>query len=81
MSTAALESALAASGIVATVEARDRLAIIIAADDAGARSIASRRDWVVTAAAGHGFTHVALEIAAGRCGAALGRGDAPLSGD
>lgn len=73
VSIAALESALAAAGVVTVVEERGRLAILVAADESAARSIALQRGWIVATAAAHGYTNVALEIAA----AALERTPAP----
>ncbi len=81
MSAAALESALAATGITAAVEARERLAVIVAADDASANAISAQRARIVAIAAMHGFSHVALEIASGRPAVIAGRSGAALSGD
>ena len=80
MSAAGLQSALVAAGIVATIEERDRLAIIVAATGEHSRSIAARRPWVVATAAAHGFSHVALEIARDGEGEPEVRGDASLPG-
>ena len=81
MSAATLESALAATGIIAAVEARERLALIIAADQATANSISAQRAHIVAVAAMYGFSHVALEIASGRHAVIAGRSDAAFPGD
>jgi hypothetical protein len=81
VSSSALESALAAAGIIAAVEERDRLAIIVAASEEHSRSIAARRPWVVSTAAAHGFSHVALEIVRDEGRRLAVRGDASLPGD
>ena len=74
MSAAALRSALAAAGLAAEVEERERLAIIRPTGAAASRAIAGQRARVITLAAAHGFSHVALEIApAPRSDAALPR--------
>ena len=71
-----LEAVLRASGIPCRVEARDRLAILIA--DAGppaasARTLAPRawREPAMSLARAHGFSHVALEIGDPGAGADL----------
>lgn len=74
MSAEALRSALAGAGLAAEVEERERLAIIRPAGAAASRAIAAQRARVITLAAAHGFSHVALEIgAAARRDAALPR--------
>lgn len=81
MSAAALERALAHAGLLAEVEARDRLAIIRAADTNASRAIGARRGEVTALASAHGFSHVALELApSGERRPAL-RSDAALPGD
>lgn len=57
----ALELALADAGIVARVEVRERLAILIPRDGVDLTS-APRRRAAITLAAERGFTHVALEL-------------------
>lgn len=57
----AFERALAGRGLLARVEGRGALAIVIPAPDAPAFDVATRR-WVVQAAQESGFTHVALEL-------------------
>lgn len=63
MSADGLERALAAAGLPCTVEARDRLAVLVAGPD-GAAVLATPdgRRAAVELAAAHGFTHVALEV-------------------
>ena len=74
MSVDALRAALAGAGLTADVEARERLAIIRAPDPAASRMIVAQRARVITLAAAHGFSHVALEIGpAARSDAALRR--------
>ena len=63
MSADALRSALAGAGLAAEVEQRERLAIVRPAGPAASRAIAAQRARVITLAAAHGFSHVALEIA------------------
>jgi hypothetical protein len=62
---AALREALSSRGLVFDVEARDRLAVLIARDPAAAKRLtdADERKAIVALANEHGFTHVALEIA------------------
>lgn len=62
MSAEALRSALAGAGLAAEVEERERLAIIRPAGVAASRAIAAQRARVITLAAAHGFSHVALEV-------------------
>ena len=80
MSAAALGAALADWGISATVEARDRLAVIkpLAAGDV--ESLTSARPRIVTLAAAHGFSHVALDVTPVG-GVTPARTDAAFSGD
>ena len=80
-SIAALESALAAAGLVTVIEERGRLAVLVVADEAAARSIALQRGWIVATAATHGYSHVALEIAAGAGEVVPSQRDASLSGN
>lgn len=75
MSAEALRSALAGAGLAAEVEGRERLAVIRATGPAAARAIVAQRARVITLAAAHGFSHVALEIGP------AARRDAALSGD
>jgi hypothetical protein len=89
VSAASFEHALATQGIVASVEERGRLAVLIAPDPAHAASIVSERLSIAAAAAAHGFTHVALEIgidtgtggALARHDAVPAQADATFSGD
>jgi hypothetical protein len=62
---AALREALSSRGLVFDVEARDKLAVLIARDPAAAQRLtdAEERQAIVALAREHGFTHVALEIA------------------
>ena len=64
MSARALEQALAAEGIVCTVEPRDRLAVVTPLDERslGLLCAAERRRAAAALAAEHGFTHLALEL-------------------
>lgn len=62
MSAASLEAALRAMGIRCTVEAMDRLAVIVPADgEAELATVRGRRDALRLIGA-HGFTHLALEL-------------------
>jgi hypothetical protein len=70
-----LERALRAIGIECSVEARDRLAIIIPKTRAGDFSEPSLRRAAIALLAEHGFSHLALEIPESP------GGDAPLSRD
>lgn len=81
MSAETLQSALLATGVRASVEGRDRLAIITARDAASARAVAGDRQRVVTLASAHGFSHVALEVAARQPAGDSPRSDAALPGD
>lgn len=63
MNAAALEADLRALGIACTVEARDRLAILIPLDDDDGLADDSIRLEAVRLAEVHGFTHLALELA------------------
>jgi hypothetical protein len=80
MSAATLASALLAAGLPAEVEARDRLALLRAADGAASRAIAARRGEVMALAVAHGFSHVALEVAPMRQWDPALRRDAALPG-
>ena len=63
MSAAALASALAEAGLPCAIEARERLAVVVAdASGAAAMGSAAARELAVRLAAAHGFTHVALEL-------------------
>ena len=59
-----LERALRALGFRCTVEAIDRLAVIVADDESAEREIAERRRGALQAIGAHGFTHLALEVQA-----------------
>lgn len=59
--SATLARALAAHGVRCRVEARGRLAVLVAADHAPLGDPATRRR-VANLATAHGFTHVALEL-------------------
>lgn len=65
MSAETLAHALAELGVVCQVEARDRLALLVAADADG---VADRvlepeiRERILDVVAEHGFTHVAIEL-------------------
>lgn len=65
MSAETLAHALAELGVVCRVEARDRLALLVAADADG---VADRvlepevRERILDVVAEHGFTHVAIEL-------------------
>ena len=62
MSGPSLESALRAVGIRCTVEAMDRLAVIVPDDnEAGLATVRGRREALQLIGA-HGFTHLALEL-------------------
>jgi len=80
-SAGALEAALAANGLPADVEARDRLALIRPRSTTAAQAIAARRGQVIALAATHGFSHAALEIVGTREHGAAAPGDAALPGD
>ena len=67
--------------VVTVVEERGRLAILVAADESAARSIALQRGWIVATAAAHGYTNVALEIAAGSLTRTPAPRDASLPGN
>ena len=62
---AALREALSSRGLVFDVEARDKLAVLIARDPAAAKRLTDpeERGAIAALAREHGFTHVALEIA------------------
>ena len=62
MSAESLRAALSALGIECTVEARDRLAVIVPTNGGAAlRDPAARRS-ALALLSEHGFTHLALEI-------------------
>lgn len=63
MSAAALQQALALAGLACDVEARDRLAVLVA-DDRVAAALAEpgARELALRLATTHGFTHLALEL-------------------
>jgi len=62
VSAPTLESALRAVGIRCTVEAMDRLAVIVPDDnEAGLATVRGRREALQLIGA-HGFTHLALEL-------------------
>ena len=75
MSAAGLERALAALGIDCTVEARDKLAIIIPRERAASLQDASLRRSAIALLSEHGFTHLALEIPDASTGHATLPGD------
>lgn len=81
MNAAGLQRALSDAGLPAQVEGRERLAVIRAVDADASRSIAERRAEVTALAVAHGFSHVALEVAAMRTWAPALRRDAALPGD
>ena len=81
MSAAALGAALADWGIAAAVEARDRLAVINPLAAADIERLTSERARVVTLAAAHGFSHVALDVTPAVGGAARALTDAAFPGD
>lgn len=62
MSADGLQRALRALGIDCTVEARDKLAIIMPSEPGRDLSEISLRRSAIALLAEHGFTHVALEI-------------------
>ncbi len=74
MTASGLEAALRALGIACSVEAIDRLAIIIPNDDASLAD-AHLRGEALRLMRTHGFTHLALEIRAGPAGGAPLRRD------
>ena len=58
-----LERALAEAGLRCTVEARERLAVIVpVGDSAAAFADRARRDLALRLAAAQGFTHLAVEL-------------------
>jgi hypothetical protein len=67
----ALRDALAARGIVCTVEARGRLAVVVATLNTVDWAAPERAADVVALAVAAGFTHVALELPAEGAGAPL----------
>ncbi len=73
MSADQLRAALGSQGIECDVEAHGRLAVVVAGEAAAEWSTPALRAMVVELAADAGFTHVALEIADRRAGAALSR--------
>lgn len=65
MSAESFERALAARGIPCHVEAREKLAVLVATGSAGEHlSDAATRRELHALAATHGFSHVALELLA-----------------
>lgn len=63
MSAAGLEAALRSLGIHCSVEAIDRLAVVVPNDDAAeVEAVRVRRD-ALRLIREHGFTHLALELA------------------
>ena len=62
MSSSALEADLRALGIACTIEARDRLAILIPLGDSSALEQEEVRRAAVRLAESRGFTHLALEL-------------------
>jgi hypothetical protein len=70
MSAEALEAALNAAGFPCTVEARDRLAVIVPGGPGTWGEACTRRSFVQLGRE-HGFTHVAVELSP--AGAALPR--------
>ena len=61
-SAAGLQDALGRIGVRASVEARGRLAVLVAHDDATPLLDVAVRDRVSLLAREHGFTHTALEL-------------------
>jgi hypothetical protein len=59
----ALARSLRAKGLPFDVEVRDRVAVLTGADSA---LVGANRLTLVRLAKGHGFTHVAVEVTAGR---------------
>ena len=62
MSAEALEEALRGLGIRCAVEGRDRLAVLIADDDAAALDAARLRRDALRLTRAHGFTNLALDV-------------------
>jgi hypothetical protein len=62
VSAATLEAALHALGIVCTVEASDRLAIVLPSNDASRFDEAGVRAAAIALLRSHGFTHLAVEL-------------------
>ena len=81
MNVEGLRADLAAEGIAAEVEARERLAVIVASTERDADVVGSRRATVLALAAANGFSHVALEVGAAARELTSVRGDAPLPRD
>lgn len=81
MSVEGLRSALHAAGLEAEVEGRERLAVIRPSGAVAAQAIATERARIITLAAAHGFTHVAVEVAPSATGHRSAQRDAALSGD
>jgi len=76
MSAASLEADLLAIGIECTVEAHDRLAVLIPARDSAVLRDAQLRRAAIALLPAHGFTHLALELT----GSGLGIGTDARSG-
>ena len=76
-SAAALERALGEAGIGGRVEARERLAVLVLHTPADLADPVRRRH-AVRLATEHGFTHLALELAAAPAGAPGHPAGAPL---
>jgi hypothetical protein len=81
VSVEAFRAALAAAGFDADVEGRERLAVIRPSGSIEARAIASERARIITLAASHGFSHVAVEVAPSAAGRRGAQRDAAVSGD
>ncbi len=64
MSAATLEAALRELGVRCTVEGRDRLAVLVADDADASRDAARMRNDTLRLMRAHGFTNLALEVAA-----------------
>ena len=62
MTVESLEAALDALGIPCTVEAHERLAVIVPRGEVSALEDARHRRETVRLAREHGFTHIALEL-------------------
>ena len=62
MSAATLEAALRAAGIHCTVEALDRLAVIVPEGAEAALATVRGRREALRLVGAHGFTHLALEL-------------------
>ena len=62
MTARTLEQALREMGVRCTVEGIDRLALIIAADEAAEDRVVAARRELLTLIRSHGFTNLALEV-------------------